>query len=141
MKKSKRNIKYIAVHCTATLEGYDFTAKDINRWHLQRGWKGIGYNYVVRLDGNVENGRDVDLVPAHVKGYNFNSIGIVYVGGIGKDKKPKDTRTKEQKESLIKLLKDLKKLYPNAEILGHRDFPNVHKACPSFDAKSEYKNI
>lgn len=141
MKKSIRIVKYLIVHCSATIEGKNFKAKDIDRWHKSRGWKGIGYNYVVDLNGTVELGRDVDEIPAQVKGFNANAIGIVYIGGADANGKPKDTRTAAQKASLLKLLKDLRKLYPTAKILGHRDFPNVKKACPSFDAKKEYKNI
>ncbi|MFK8302683.1 N-acetylmuramoyl-L-alanine amidase [Capnocytophaga stomatis] len=152
LKKSKRTIKYIVVHCTATPEGREHTAKDIDGWHKAKGWRGIGYNYVIRLDGMIEAGRDVDEIPAHVVGYNKSSIGVVYVGGVEsldsqKNKtsagtpRPKDTRTERQKQSMIYLLKELKKLYPTAQILGHRDFKGVNKACPSFDAKDEYKDI
>lgn len=95
----------------------------------------------------IELGRDVDEVPAHVVGNNKSSIGVVYVGGVSSSNpsegggKPKDTRTQRQKQSMLYLLKELKKLYPNAQILGHRDFKGVNKACPSFDAKEEYKDI
>lgn len=142
MKKSTRQIKYLVVHCSATPEGRNHTAKDIDAWHRQRGFEGIGYNYVIRLDGTVEEGRDVNKIPSHVKGYNKESIGICYIGGIDKNTlQPKDTRTPAQKEALKKLLIELKKMYPQAEILGHRDFPNVAKACPCFNAKIEYKNL
>lgn len=142
MKKSKRTIHYLVVHCSATPEGRDHTAKDIDLWHRQRGFNEIGYNYVVRLNGTIEGGRDVDKIPAHVTNHNKDSIGICYIGGIDKKTlQPKDTRTAEQKEALKKLLTELKALYPEAEILGHRDFPGVAKACPCFNAKDEYKNI
>lgn len=142
MKKSTRQIKYLVVHCSATPEGRNHTAKDIDLWHRQRGFDGIGYNYIIHLDGTVEEGRDVNKIPSHVKGYNKESIGICYIGGIDKNTlQPKDTRTPAQKEALKKLLIELKKMYPQAEILGHRDFPNVAKACPCFNAKIEYKNL
>lgn len=141
LKKSARRIKYIVIHCTATKQGYPFSAKDVDRWHRSKGWNGIGYNYVIGLDGKIENGRDVDRVPAHVKGYNSNSIGVVYVGGLDKNMKAKDTRTPLQKKSILNILKELRKLYPDAIIQGHRDFPRVAKACPCFDAKPEYKKI
>lgn len=141
MKKSTRSINRIVVHCTATKEGQDFKAKDIDQWHKQRGWSGIGYNYVVDLNGKVELGRDVNQIPAQAYGYNKHSIGVVYVGGLDANLKPKDTRTDEQKKALIQLIKQLKALYPNAEILGHGQLPGVKKACPCFDAKKEYKNI
>ena len=142
MKKSTRNIGYLVVHCSATPEERDHTAKDIDLWYRQRGFEGIGYNYIVRLDGTVELGRDVNKIPAHVTNLNKESIGICYIGGIDKNTlQPKDTRTLTQKEALKKLLKELKTLYPEAQILGHRDFPGVAKACPCFNAKDEYKTI
>lgn len=142
MKKSKRIINYIVVHCSATPEGRAHTAKDIDQWHKQRGFAEIGYNYVILLDGTIQEGRDIDKIPAHVENFNKNSIGVCYIGGIDKNTlKPKDTRTEAQKKALLTLLRELKKIYPNAEILGHRDFPKVNKACPCFNAQVEYKNI
>lgn len=135
-----RRINEIIVHCTATAEGKNFKAVDIDQWHKQRGWNGIGYHYVIDLDGTLEIGRPEVKVGAHCLGHNSNSIGVVYVGGVALDgKTPKDTRTEAQKASLIKLLTCLKHRFPNATIHGHRDF--AAKACPSFDATSEYKNI
>lgn len=135
-----RKINEIIVHCTATAEGKDFKVSDIDRWHRAKGWDGIGYHQVVYLDGSVHPGRPMDKVGAHCLGHNQNSIGVVYVGGVASDgKTPKDTRTPEQKAALRKLLTDLKRKYPNATIHGHRDF--AAKACPSFDATSEYKDI
>lgn len=136
-----RKIDYIVVHCTATPEGKDFKAKDIDKWHKQRGWKGIGYHYVIDLDGTIEKGRKEEEIGSHVAGYNKNSIGVVYVGGLDKNGNPKDTRTEAQKEALWKLLTELLCKYPSAIIKGHRDFPNVSKACPCFDAMKEYSVI
>ncbi len=148
-----RFIKHIVIHCTATIESISYTAKDINRWHKKRGWNGIGYHFVIGLDGTIEKGRPLYKVGAHVKGYNKESIGIVYVGGLDKNKIPKDTRTARQKTAILKLLNKLKQKYPNADILGHRDFsPDKNgngkiepfeytKECPCFDAKEEYKNL
>ena len=138
--KSKRNIKEIIVHCSATPEGKHYTVEDIRKWHKAQGWSDVGYHYLVYLDGSIHNGRDVDIVGAHCTNHNAHSIGICYIGGVEKDgKTPKDTRTAEQKESLVYLLKELKLLYPDAEIHGHNDFAN--KACPSFNARDEYKVI
>lgn len=140
IQKTSREIKEIIVHCAATPEGKDFTVKDIDRWHRERGFNCIGYHYVIYLDGSIHNGRDLNKVGAHCTGHNAKSIGICYIGGVAKDgKTPKDTRTKEQKESLLLLLKELKTKFPKAEIHGHKDFAN--KACPSFDASVEYKNL
>ena len=135
-----RKINEIIVHCTATAEGKNFKAADIDRWHKAKGWNGIGYHHVVDLDGTVEPGRPESEVGAHCLKHNANSIGVVYVGGLASDgKTPKDTRTPQQKAALVKLLTESKHRYPNATIHGHRDF--AAKACPSFDATKEYKDI
>lgn len=139
--KAVRYIKRIIVHCSATPEGKAFHASDIDRWHKANGWNGIGYHYVIDIDGKVELGRNIHLVGAHATNYNTGSIGICYIGGTDKDGVAKDTRTPEQKESLLWLLQELKKLYPQAEILGHRDLPKVAKACPCFNAKEEYRSV
>jgi len=138
LKKSKRSINEIIVHCTATPEGRECTVAEIRMWHRQRGFTDIGYHYVIHLDGRLDLGRDVDISGAHCTGHNARSIGVAYVGGCAYDgKTPKDTRTPEQKATLSSLLIDLRKLYPSARIHGHRDFAN--KACPSFDATKEYR--
>ena len=135
-----RKINDIIVHCTATPEGKDYTVADIDRWHRQQGWDCIGYHYVVYRDGTVHKGRDIERVGAHCLRHNANSIGVVYIGGVAKDgKTAKDTRTPEQKTALVNLLMALKRKYPNAGIHGHRDY--AAKACPSFDATKEYKDI
>lgn len=135
-----REINKIIVHCTATPEGKNYTVDDINEWHLQMGFKKIGYHYVIYLDGSIHMGREEREVGAHCKNYNAKSIGVCYVGGCDSTGKvAKDTRTEEQKESLLTLLKELKEKYPQATIYGHRDL--AAKECPSFDAKEEYKNI
>ena len=137
---NKRNIKEIIVHCSATPEGKDFTVADIKRWHLARGFSDIGYHYVIYRDGSIHTGRDESIIGAHCTGHNTNSIGVCYIGGCASDgKTPKDTRTTEQKQSLVKLLKELKTKYPQASIHGHRDFSS--KACPSFDATKEYSSL
>lgn len=135
-----RQITKIIVHCTATPEGKNYTVDTIRKWHIAKGWSDIGYHYIIYLDGSVHKGRDEKIVGAHCLGQNANSIGVCYVGGVATDgKTPKDTRTEAQKQSLIDLLKKLKAKYPKASIFGHRDF--AAKACPSFDAKTEYKNL
>jgi N-acetylmuramoyl-L-alanine amidase len=128
--------RHLVVHTTATPFGKDFSAKDIDRMHRQRGFASIGYHYLIRLDGTVEPGRPEDQVGAHVAGHNSTSIGISYVGGLGPDGKPADTRTPAQKKAMERLLLQLKVKYPRAAVLGHRDFPGVKKACPCFDARA-----
>ena len=136
-----RNIKEIIVHCAATPEGKDYTTADIKRWHLQRGFSDIGYHWVIYRDGSIHKGRDEKIAGAHCTNHNSISVGVCYIGGVANDGKntPKDTRTPEQKQSLLNLLKELKTRYPQAKIHSHRDF--AAKACPSFDAKTEYKDL
>lgn len=140
LKKSRRRINEIIVHCTATPEGRDYTVADIRQMHKAQGWVDIGYHYLIYRDGSIHEGRNVDMVGAHCQGHNAQSIGVCYVGGVARDgKTPKDTRTAAQKDALIHLLMQLVCLYPDATIRGHRDF--AAKACPSFDATREYKNL
>lgn len=149
-----RKINEIIVHCSATAEGKDYTVADIDRWHRARGFKKIGYHYVVYRDGSVHVGRSENEVGAHCQGHNANSIGVCYIGGLAADgKAAKDTRTPAQKQALKKLLIQLKKKYPGVKILGHRDTsPDKNhdgkiekwewvKECPSFDAKTEYAGL
>ena len=146
-----KKIDTIVIHCTATKEGQDFRAKDIDRIHKELGWKMIGYNYVIDLDGTVEVGRPLTMTGAHCKGYNDHSIGVVYVGGLDKNGQPKDTRTLEQKKALNDLVYKLLDEHPQiTQIIGHRDTsPDLNgdgkitpnewiKACPCFDVRSEY---
>lgn len=136
-----RYITKIIVHCSATPEGKDYTTADIKRWHLDRGFSDIGYHYVIYRDGSIHKGRDEKVAGAHCTGQNTCSIGVCYIGGVANDGKntPKDTRTLQQKNALLDVLKDLKGKYPQAKIYSHRDFAN--KACPSFDATKEFVNL
>ncbi|MBR6142437.1 MAG: N-acetylmuramoyl-L-alanine amidase [Bacteroidaceae bacterium] len=135
-----RSINEIIVHCADTPEGRDNTVADITRWHKDRGFRTIGYHYVIYRDGSIHNGRPIEEIGAHCKGHNAHSIGICYIGGKSADgKKHIDTRTPEQKEALLSLLRQLKARYPNAQIYGHRDFSS--KPCPCFDARSEYRSL
>lgn len=128
----------IIIHCSATPEGRPHTAADIDAWHRARGFRCIGYHYVVRLDGTVEAGRPESVMGAHCSGHNRGSIGICYIGGLAKDGlTPADTRTPAQREALLGLLRDLRLRHGHLEVYGHRDF--AAKACPCFDARKEYE--
>lgn len=131
-----RPIRALVVHCSATPAGKPFRAADIDRWHRDQGWSGIGYHYVLTLDGSIEPGRPLDEAGAHVKGHNADSIGICYIGGMNaQNTAPADTMNERQAEALLLLLQGLRARWPNAGICGHRDFPGVAKACPSFDVR------
>ncbi len=141
----------IIIHCSATRAGQDFTATDIDRWHRQRGFRSIGYHFVIRLDGTIEPGRDVALDGAHCTGWNHRSIGICYIGGLDRNGRPADTRTEAQREALVRLVEDLRLVFPSLQqVIGHRDTspdlngdgiisPNEYiKSCPCFDVKAEF---
>lgn len=141
----RKSTTAIAIHCTATREGQNIDATTVDGWHLKQGWAGIGYHYLIHLDGSIEAGRPEGAVGSHIAGHNSNSVGIVYVGGLDAQGKPKDTRTAEQKAALAQLVRQLKANYRPTKIGGHRDFspdkngdgvitPNEWlKACPCFD--------
>ena len=135
-----RSINEIIVHCSATPEGKDFSVADITRWHKARGFRTIGYHYVIYRDGSIHVGRPLEEIGAHCVNHNRHSIGVCYIGGVASDgRTPMDTRTPEQKEALMKLLTELHARFPRASIHGHRDF--AAKDCPSFDATKEYKKL
>jgi len=136
-----RKIDKLIVHCSATREGQPISVDTIRDWHVDgRGWNDIGYHFYIDLDGNIFKGRNIEKMGAHCKGQNRNSIGICYCGGVEEDgKTPKDTRNEKQKESLLAVLRTLKAMFPDSAIHSHRDF--ARKACPSFDATSEYADL
>lgn len=129
------DVQFIAVHCSATPGDRDIGRKEIDIMHRQRGFVGIGYHYVIRLDGTVELGRDLKLRGAHIEDWNHCSVGVCLVGGVDANLKARPTFNQSQLSALKTLLYQLKVLFPKAEIKGHRDFPNVHKDCPSFDVR------
>ena len=134
-----RTITLIIVHCSAVRPNQTSSAAQIDHWHRQRGWKGIGYHYVIRRDGTIEPGRPESAIGAHCANHNAHSLGICYEGGLDMQGKPADTRTDKQKASLHALLADLHRTYPHALIVGHNTFSN--KACPCFDAAKEYQDL
>ena len=105
----RQETKYIVIHCSQTRPSQKIGAKEIDRWHRERGWLKIGYGKVIKRDGTVEQGRGDDDVQAHVKGYNHCAYGICLVGGSAEDdvNKPEDNFTGEQFESLKKVLEEL----------------------------------
>jgi N-acetylmuramoyl-L-alanine amidase len=136
-----RAINEVIIHCSATPAGRDVSAADIRDWHTTppRNWSDIGYHFVVRLDGTIELGRLESVVGAHSYGQNRTSIGVCYIGGTNEDGDAEDTRTVQQRIALRQLIEDIVRRYPGAEVFGHCDFST--KACPSFDARSEYQDI
>ena len=132
-------IKYIVIHCTGTNKFATIDAIE-NYWKNNLKWKSKGYHFIIDRNGNICKLTKLTEIANGVKGYNLESIHISYIGGISMEGKNTDTRTDEQKEALKKIILQMRALFPYAIIQGHRDFPNVAKDCPCFDAKKEYKN-
>jgi N-acetylmuramoyl-L-alanine amidase len=135
-----RKIDYIVIHCTATQPN---TKKEaiLSYWKNTLKWKTVGYHRLIDANGVIHELAKFEQITNGVKGYNSNSIHFSYIGGIDESGRPKDTRTLKQKESLLYLVKQAKKQFPNAIVQGHKDFKGVVKACPSFEAKNEFKAI
>lgn len=141
----------IVIHCSATKETSDFSLADLKRSHLARGWSDVGYHFYITKDGVVHRGRPIDRMGAHVRGFNRNTVGVCYEGGLDANGKAKDTRTMAQQSSMLTLLKSLTQVFPIEYIKGHRDYsPDLDgdgkieshewmKQCPCFDAIPEYK--
>jgi N-acetyl-anhydromuramyl-L-alanine amidase AmpD len=135
--KKLKSVDYIVVHCSATPEYMNIGVEEIRRWHRQRGWMDVGYHYIIRRDGTIEIGRPNTAPGAHARGFNHVSLGICLVGGVESDKKAAERNyTHAQWDALGSLIADLYEMYPEAEILGHRDLPKVNKDCPSFDVRA-----
>lgn len=134
---TSRALSEIILHCTATPEGKHFTVDDVRSWHKQRGFSDVGYHFLVYPDGRIMLGRPLGQIGSHVSGKNTGTIGIAYFGGITADNKaPKDTRTAEQKASMLWLVAELKKKYPSIrKITGHNQYAN--KACPCFSVPND----
>ena len=82
-----RNIKYIAVHCTATPQTTSIDSI-MNFWKTNLGWKMPGYHFIIKPDGEVAKLLSVDKVSNGVRGFNSETINIAYIGGIDKNGKP-----------------------------------------------------
>lgn len=136
-----RPIDKIIIHCSATKPSMDWGAKEIRKVHVeQNGWSDIGYHYVIKRDGTIENGRPVKEVGAHVRGYNANSIGVCLIGGIDNNMKPEANFTEAQGDALDSLLDLLLGSHKSiSKIYGHRDL-DKRKACPSFNVDTWVKS-
>ncbi|MBL7932320.1 MAG: N-acetylmuramoyl-L-alanine amidase [Bacteroidia bacterium] len=140
MKTAKREVKFIVIHCTATQP--ETSIESIQKyWKEVKGWKDVpGYHYIIKASGEVIKLLDESKNSYGVYAHNNECISISYIGGIDKTGKPKDTRTRKQEIAMFNLIVSITNRYPGAKIVGHRDFPEVKKACPSFDVKSWLAN-
>lgn len=135
-----RKIDYLVVHCTATPQSTTIDSI-IQYWQKVLGWKNNGYHIVIDTSGKIHRITPLEKIANGVKNHNSNSIHIAYIGGVDRNNKPIDNRTYAQKQSLIYILRELLQKFPEAKILGHKDFKGVAKDCPCFNAKIEYQNI
>jgi len=145
-----RKINLIVIHCSATRSNQTFTEKDLERAHLERGFKGTGYHFYIRKNGALISTRPVEIAGAHAFGHNANSIGICYEGGLNEQGEPQDTRTPQQKRSLQAVIRAIHNEFPDCRVCGHRDLsPDLNndgliepsewtKICPCFDATAAY---
>lgn len=129
-------IKNLTIHCAATPEGRDVKAATISEWDKAKFGQ-ISYHHVIELDGTAIRTLDDETKGAHVGGANTGNIGICYVGGCDKKMNAKDTRTPAQKATLRRLVSEYKTKHPGIIVRGHRDWPGVKKACPSFDVATQ----
>jgi len=126
------NIRYLVVHCSDTPDNEPITARDIHTMHLGFGWHGVGYHRVINRSGIIEQGRPDYWIGAHVYGHNEVSLGVCLIG--------RTEFTDEQFQSLESVLLEWTKKYPNAEVVGHRDFEYTDKTCPNFDANKWWQS-
>lgn len=133
----RKATNWIVIHCSATRPSQDVGAADITKWHKARGFRTIGYHYVIKRDGKLQTGRPVGDIGAHVEGHNSDSVGVCMVGGLNEETwKPESNFTPAQWATLDQIVGVLVEKYPKAKVLGHRDFKGVRKECPCFAAKT-----
>ena len=148
-----RKIDLIVIHCSASRVDRDFTETDLEVCHRRRGFNGTGYHYYIRKDGTTHLTRPVERIGAHAKGFNTESIGICYEGGLDCRGRPADTRTPAQRATLRQLVGQLQEKFSGCRVCGHRDLsPDLNgngeiepeewiKQCPCFDVAKEFKEF
>jgi N-acetylmuramoyl-L-alanine amidase len=127
-----RTIDLLIIHCSASPNGRATTVADIDRWHKERGFACIGYHKVIYIDGTVHDGRKIEQIGAHAEGHNAHSIGVCLIGT--------DKFYQVQWDALRLLIEELESKYLHTQVVGHRDLPNVHKACPGFSVTAWKEN-
>lgn len=127
--------QYLVVHCAATRPSQDISAEDIDRWHKEKGFDKIGYHYFIKRNGNIENGRLESETGAHAYGYNSKSLGICLAGGVTEDDitVSENNFTKEQFESLDRLVEQIENTYLGIKVIGHNEISA--KDCPGFNVQ------
>ena len=135
-----RKITHIAIHCSATPQ--TTTVQSIvNYWRNVLKWKNPGYHVLIEPNGRINYLAPDTAVCNGVAGHNQTSLHVSYIGGVDRQNRTVDNRTPQQISAMIQVINEWLKLYPNAIVQGHRDFPNVRKACPSFDARAWWRKV
>lgn len=131
----KRNITKIYAHCMLTRTNQSFGVKDCYNWHVnERGWSDVGYHYVIRLNGDLEEGRSLHRKGAHAsKKGNYGSIGVCFEGGLNPDGSKWDRPTDAQIHTWFELFWSIKDVYHHVTVHGHYEVST--KTCPNFDVK------
>ncbi|WP_241033729.1 N-acetylmuramoyl-L-alanine amidase [Vibrio maerlii] len=133
-----RSLRFITVHCSATCASQDIGVEEIRQWHKAKGWRDVGYHFVIRRSGEVEIGRPLNQTGAHVKGHNTGNIGICVVGGVDANHQPEDNFTLAQRKALFGLIGELQQRFEISDdnVKGHKDW-GVAKACPVMKIRGE----
>ena len=135
----RSSTEYIVIHCSATKPSMDIGLTEIKHWHVnERGWRDVGYHYVIKRNGEVELGRNIKDTGAHARGYNSKSVGICMVGGMAEDNSIEDNFTDKQWTALLDLTKQTLENYPDAKVIGHNEISK--KDCPCFDVQTWKKD-
>ena len=135
-----REVRLLVIHCSATRYDRNFPVEALRSAHKDRGFADIGYHFYITRDGEIHRGRPLEKVGAHCRNHNTHSIGICYEGGLDMAGRPKDTRTLAQRASLLGLLRELRKRFPKALIVGHHDL-NPMNECPCYPCVEEYREL
>lgn len=123
---NRRRTDAIIVHHVGNTNA-DVSAETIHQWHLANGWAGIGYHFVIRKDGSIEQGRPMDTVGAHCYGENDHTVGVNLVGNF-ENYVPEDAQVASAKRLLAALCRNYGFAPSSSTIFGHRDFNAT--ACP-----------
>ena len=118
----------IVIHHTGNGEDCDPDAVEINKWHQAQGWTCIGYHYVIRKDGTVEQGRPHWTIGAHCEGDNYHTIGIHFSGDFMEDRQPTEAQLISGAQLIANICTDYGIPIDSDHIKGHRDY--MATSCP-----------
>ncbi|NVD05374.1 lysozyme [Vibrio sp. JPW-9-11-11] len=141
MSSSHHPLRAITVHCSVRPPSQAIGVEAIRKWHLAKGWRDVGYHYVITRQGDIEQGRSLHQIGAHVSGHNRGNIGICLVGGCDEHNQPQDNFTLAQRKALFELIARLQALFSIADeqVQPHHYWAN--KACPVMVIQPQLSNL